>query len=107
MGCVDARVVHDLAAARVQLRDRAGRVQQTSAVGSEASGGSGLEVRMTSASATLGAHGTTSPAPPADWTLPEKGRIGMACLILTESSFFAIFVVAYLFYIGKSLNGPY
>jgi cytochrome c oxidase subunit 3/cytochrome o ubiquinol oxidase subunit 3 len=31
----------------------------------------------------------------------------MACLILTESSFFAIFVVAYLFYIGKSLNGPY
>jgi cytochrome c oxidase subunit 3/cytochrome o ubiquinol oxidase subunit 3 len=31
----------------------------------------------------------------------------MACLIVTESSFFAIFVVAYLFYIGKSLNGPY
>ena len=62
---------------------------------------------MTSASAALGAHATAPPTPPADWTLPEKGRIGMACLILTESSFFAIFVVAYLFYIGKSLNGPY
>jgi len=31
----------------------------------------------------------------------------MACLILTESTFFAIFVVAYLYYIGKNLNGPF
>ena len=30
----------------------------------------------------------------------------MVGLILTESAFFAIFVVAYLFYIGKSLAGP-
>ena len=30
----------------------------------------------------------------------------MACLILTESTFFAIFVIAYLYYIGKNLNGP-
>ena len=60
---------------------------------------------MTSASATIGT--TAPPAPPATWALPEKGRVGMACLILTESSFFAIFVVAYLFYIGKSLNGPF
>jgi len=62
---------------------------------------------MTSAATTIGAHGTVPPAPPTSWTMPDKGRIGMACLILTESSFFAIFVVAYLFYIGKSLNGPY
>jgi cytochrome c oxidase subunit 3 len=61
---------------------------------------------MTSAPA-IGARVTTPPAPPATWTLPEKGRVGMACLIVTESSFFAIFVVAYLFYIGKSLNGPF
>ena len=40
------------------------------------------------------------------WALPSRGRIGMASLILTESVFFAIFVVAYLFYIGKSLGGP-
>jgi cytochrome c oxidase subunit III len=62
---------------------------------------------MTSASAKIGASATAPPAPPATWTLPEKGRVGMAGLILTESSFFAIFVVAYLFYIGKSLNGPF
>jgi cytochrome c oxidase subunit 3/cytochrome o ubiquinol oxidase subunit 3 len=30
----------------------------------------------------------------------------MACLIIAESSIFAIFVVAYLFYVGKSLSGP-
>ena len=30
----------------------------------------------------------------------------MACLIIAESAIFIIFVVAYLFYIGKSLNGP-
>ena len=31
----------------------------------------------------------------------------MACLILTECAFFAIFIVAHLFYLGKSLVGPY
>ena len=30
----------------------------------------------------------------------------MACLIIAESAIFTIFVVAYLFYIGKSLAGP-
>jgi len=30
----------------------------------------------------------------------------MACLIGAESAIFAIFVVAYLFYAGKSLSGP-
>ena len=44
---------------------------------------------------------------PADWRLPSRGRVGMACLILTETAFFAIFVVAHLFYLGKSLVGPY
>ena len=36
-----------------------------------------------------------------------RGRAGMICLILTESAFFGIFVVGYLFYIGKSLSGPF
>ena len=31
----------------------------------------------------------------------------MLTLILAESALFTIFVVAYLFYMGKSLNGPY
>ena len=36
-----------------------------------------------------------------------RGKVGMACMILTESALFSIFVVAYLFYVGKSLSGPY
>jgi cytochrome c oxidase subunit 3 len=30
----------------------------------------------------------------------------MACLIIAESAIFTIFVVAYLFYMGKSITGP-
>ena len=41
------------------------------------------------------------------WSLPSRGRVGMACMILTESALFTIFVVAYLYYIGRSLSGPY
>jgi cytochrome c oxidase subunit 3/cytochrome o ubiquinol oxidase subunit 3 len=43
---------------------------------------------------------------PQAWTLPYRGKVAMACLILAESAIFTIFVVAYLFYLGKSLNGP-
>jgi cytochrome c oxidase subunit III len=41
-----------------------------------------------------------------DWSLPYRGTVGMACLIVAESAIFTIFVVAYLFYAGKSLTGP-
>ena len=38
---------------------------------------------------------------------PEhRGRVGMWCLITAESAMFTIFVIAYLFYVGKSLSGP-
>ncbi len=40
------------------------------------------------------------------WSLPYKGQVGMFCLIAAESAIFTIFVVAYIFYIGKSLSGP-
>lgn len=40
------------------------------------------------------------------WSLPYKGHVGMLCLITAESAIFTIFVVAYIFYIGKSLSGP-
>jgi cytochrome c oxidase subunit 3/cytochrome o ubiquinol oxidase subunit 3 len=36
----------------------------------------------------------------------SKGRVGMIGLIIAESAIFTIFVVAYLFYLGKSLGGP-
>ena len=38
-----------------------------------------------------------------EWT---RGQVGTLLLILGETSFFAVFLVAYLFYIGKSLSGP-
>ena len=44
-----------------------------------------------------------APAREREWT---RGEVGTLLLILAETSFFAIFIVAYLFYIGKSLNGP-
>jgi cytochrome c oxidase subunit 3/cytochrome o ubiquinol oxidase subunit 3 len=43
----------------------------------------------------------------ADWTLPSRRKVAVICLICTEAALFTIFVVAYLFYIGKSLTGPY
>jgi len=43
---------------------------------------------------------------PEDWKLPYRGKVGMACLIFAESAIFTIAVVAYLFYVGKSITGP-
>lgn len=44
--------------------------------------------------------------PEVAWNLPSRGKVGMACLIVAESAIFTIFVVAYLYYIGKSVSGP-
>jgi cytochrome c oxidase subunit 3 len=41
-----------------------------------------------------------------EWKLPDRGRVGVLCLIATEFALFTIFLVAYAFYIGKSLAGP-
>jgi cytochrome c oxidase subunit III len=43
---------------------------------------------------------------PNTWHLPPRGKVAMAGLIIAESAIFTIFVVAYLFYLGKSLTGP-
>jgi cytochrome c oxidase subunit 3 len=40
------------------------------------------------------------------WVQPSKGRVAMFCLIIGESAIFTIFVVAYIYNIGKSLYGP-
>lgn len=47
-----------------------------------------------------------SPHTPVDWSLPERGKVAMSALIVGESAIFTIFVVAYIFYIGKSQSGP-
>src|SRR6266446_6255744 len=49
---------------------------------------------------------TPLPEAPVDWKLPYRGKVGMACLIFAGTAIFTIFVVAYLFYVGKSLTGP-
>src|ERR1700729_3194192 len=49
---------------------------------------------------------TSFPNPAAAWQLPYRGKVAMAGLIIAESAIFTIFVVAYLFYLGKSLTGP-
>jgi cytochrome c oxidase subunit III len=40
------------------------------------------------------------------WTLPRRGPVGILLFILAESSLFAVFVAAYVYYIGRSLTGP-
>src|ERR1700722_5798625 len=59
--------------------------------------------------------GNTSEDPPmtstvavqqTEWKLPDRARVGVSCLIATEFVLFTIFVVAYVFYIGKSPTGP-
>jgi cytochrome c oxidase subunit 3/cytochrome o ubiquinol oxidase subunit 3 len=42
-----------------------------------------------------------------EWKLPSPRKVGMILVIMTESALFIIFVIAYLFYIGKSLTPPY
>ena len=44
--------------------------------------------------------------PELKWGLPPRGHVAMFALIIAESAIFVIFVVAYLFYLGKSLTGP-
>lgn len=46
------------------------------------------------------------PESSAGWRLPSRGHVGMWCLIAAEAAIFSIFLVAYLFYTGKSPAGP-
>src|SRR5215831_6846445 len=49
---------------------------------------------------------TSFPNTAAEWHLPSRGKVAMAGLITAESAIFTIFVVAYLFYLGKGIAGP-
>jgi len=54
----------------------------------------------------MNASSLTIPESDLQWKLPTRGVVGMYSLIAAEVAIFAIFVVAYIFYIGKSLTGP-
>src|SRR4029077_2340693 len=86
--CVDARVAHLVSTVGVQLRRDSDGPEPPSPVGPEAPGRSRLEVRVSESLTTL------------------RGRAGMWCLIAAEAAIFTIFVVAYLFYVGKSVADP-
>jgi len=51
-------------------------------------------------------NATPMTVPEPNWVLPARGRVAMFALIGAEAAIFTIFVVAYLFYVGKSLAGP-
>jgi len=46
------------------------------------------------------------PEPEVSWSLPARGYVGMFGLILAEAAIFTIFIIAYIYNIGKSLTGP-
>jgi len=54
----------------------------------------------------MSANVMTMPQRERTWELPSRGHAAMFALIVAESAIFVIFVVAYLFYLGKSLTGP-
>ena len=50
---------------------------------------------------------TSFPNSATEWrSSGTRGKVAMAGLIIAESAIFTIFVVAYLFYLGKSITGP-
>ena len=54
----------------------------------------------------MSAATVTIQEPELRWGPSSRGRVGMYCLIAAETAIFTIFVVAYLFYLGKSISGP-
>jgi cytochrome c oxidase subunit 3 len=54
----------------------------------------------------MSVRSVTIPEDDIRWNLPDRGPVGMYGLIAAEAAIFTIFVVAYIFYIGKSLTGP-
>jgi cytochrome c oxidase subunit 3/cytochrome o ubiquinol oxidase subunit 3 len=54
----------------------------------------------------MSAPSITIPEAELQWKLPARGPVAMYCLIAAEAAIFTIFVVAYIFYIGKSATGP-
>ena len=48
-------------------------------------------------------HATHEP----EWKMPSRGVVAMASLITAEAAIFTIFVVAYLYYLGRDVTGPF
>src|SRR5215475_12221934 len=46
------------------------------------------------------------PQPEVRWSLPARGYVGMFGLIAAEAAIFTIFIIAYIYNLGKSITGP-
>lgn len=58
---------------------------------------------MSAITTTLPEH---VPEHQSEWRLPARGPVAMYFLIAAEAAIFTIFLVAYIFYLGKSATGP-
>jgi cytochrome c oxidase subunit III len=61
---------------------------------------------MSSSNSSVGVEGSAPEMEGTGLSAASKGGVGMACLIVAESTIFLIFVVAYLYYLGRNLHGP-
>ena len=105
MGRVDTRVVHALAAARLQLRRRSGRRSRRPLwdLKHPEDPDSGFE------NTSDDSHGYSIPHHSPNRQLAPafaRPRGHVSRLIIGESAIFTIFVVAYLYYIGRDVHGP-
>ena len=75
-------------------------------MGLETSRRSGLEIRVDGGRVSLTATNITIAQSDLPLSPNMRGKVGMWCLIIAESAIFSIFVVAYLYYAGKSVTGP-
>ena len=62
---------------------------------------------MTQAAAKSMPSASTMEAPVAPRRNLNRGKLGMACLICSEITFFGTLLATYLFYIGRDISGPY
>src|SRR5260370_17476878 len=100
-----SRMVGGFPTAALYLRVHSHGRQPTPAVGPQAPGRSGLEIRIGGRTHLSSAPFARSSLEP-EGILSSRARVGMISLIPAESAIFTIFVVAYIFYIRKSLSAP-
>ncbi len=105
LGRLDAGVDHHLAAAALQLRNRARGPQPPAALGHQAPGRSRLDLRVTP---PMPDAAPAYPQPPA--IAPEPNltapQWGMLAFLVSEVAFFSTLIVTYALYLGQDADGP-
>src|ERR1051325_9042975 len=63
-----------------------------------------IQIGNTNKENSMSEAASVQPFSESEWILPSRARVGVISLIVAECAVFTIFVLAYLFYIGKSLS---